>query len=690
MTAPVSADDLLARARLAQREGRLGDALAAARDASTLAPERVDIWNSRATLHYHAGQFRAAADCFRTALHLAPTQTHLFHDLGVVLKRDGRFAEAEAFLREATRRAPDQPASPFALANLLWRIARIAEAEPIYRDLIARFPDNLDVLADLAQMLRDTGRGAEAVPLVEAFVAKNGRSVEALTQLSVCYELGGRLDEALDITRECLERAPPQGLDFRLASYVSIAGRAARLDHRARAGELVAALLPKSLPAQSPGRAFHTDVNALRRYAFLFPYYGIEDAALMRCIAAASRMVAAQTPPLPTPALPAPARPVDPAGRKLRVGYVSYNFCEHPIGHLLSPFFEAHGASGTDLYLYALHVNSYDPNGYAARIRRTTPHYRDVRGRSAADIAAQVRADGIDILIDLDGYLGGGKPEVFAMRAAPVQIHWIQHLAGMPAPFIDYTIVDRVLVRDGERDNGNGPLIRLHDAFQCGDRVPLPAGQPSRAAVGLPDKGTVYCAFGNWLKIDGEVFDAWLEILAAVEGSVLWLSHDGKPGSGDDLRARLASAGLDPARLIFAPRLDDKAGHLYRHRAADLFLDTFTFSAATTTTDALWAGLPVLTRPGPTGQSRLAESLLRATGFTETIVPDRATYVAAAVRLGRDPAAVAALKARLTALLPQAPLYDAGRFVRQFRAIYETVWARHRAGGAPSHIDIRL
>ena len=258
----------------------------------------------------------------------------------------------------------------------------------------------------------------------------------------------------------------------------------------------------------------------------------------------------------------------------------------------------------------------------------------------------------------------------------------------MPAPFIDYTIVDRVLVRDDERDNGNGPLIRLADAFQCGDRVPLPPGAPTRTAVGLPETGTVYCAFGNWLKIDSEVFDTWLEILGAVPDSVLWLSGDNKPGSGDTLRQRAAAAGIDPRRLVFAARLDDKAGHLYRHRAADLFLDTFTFSAATTTTDALWAGLPVLTRPGPTGQSRLSESLLRATGFTETIVTDRAAYVDMAVRLGRDPAARAALKKKLEALLPTAPLYDASRFVRQFRSIYETVWARHVAGNPPAHVDI--
>jgi predicted O-linked N-acetylglucosamine transferase (SPINDLY family) len=269
-----------------------------------------------------------------------------------------------------------------------------------------------------------------------------------------------------------------------------------------------------------------------------------------------------------------------------------------------------------------------------------------------------------------------------------VQIHWLQHLAGMPAPYIDYTIVDRVLVEDDERNNGNGALIRLADAFQCGDRVPLPEEDPKRAAYGLPEIATVFCAFGNWLKIDEEVFACWIDILKGVPDSVLWLSDGPSEKSREILRNRLVENGLDRARLIFAPRLPSKAEHIHRHKCADLFLDTFTFSAATTTTDALWAGLPVLTRPGLTGQSRLSASLLEAVGMKETIMRDTKAYVAFAIRIGKSKQQSEFLKRKLARLLPDAKLYDAARLVKQFKEIYARVWAQYESGKAPMHMDL--
>ena len=309
---------------------------------------------------------------------------------------------------------------------------------------------------------------------------------------------------------------------------------------------------------------------------------------------------------------------------------------------------------------------------------------------SSAQLAQTVRDDKITVLIDLDGYLGGGMPEAFAMRPAPVQIHWLQHLAGMPAPFIDYTIVDRVLVRDSERNNGNGPLIRLADSFQCGDRVTLPDTQPARADHGLPEKGLVFCAFGNWLKIDGSVFACWLDILSQTPDSVLWLSDGPSAASRDILRGRLSERDLAPERLIFAPRLASKMDHLNRHTCADLFLDTFTFSAATTTTDALWAGLPVLTCPGPTAQSRLSESLLRAVGLTQTIVSSKTDYVNTAIRWAKEPQTLVRLRKQLKSLLPDSRLYDAHRMAQQFAIIYQTVSERLAKGQPPEHFDVEL
>jgi predicted O-linked N-acetylglucosamine transferase (SPINDLY family) len=250
--------------------------------------------------------------------------------------------------------------------------------------------------------------------------------------------------------------------------------------------------------------------------------------------------------------------------------------------------------------------------------------------------------------------------------------------------------IDRVLVRDSERNNGNGPLIRLADAFQCGDRVTLPDTQAARADHGLPDTGIVFCAFGNWLKIDEAVFACWLDILSQTPDSVLWLSDGPSATSRDILRGRLSERELAPERLVFAPRLASKMDHLNRHQCADLFLDTFTFSAATTTTDALWAGLPVLTCPGSTAQSRLSESLLRAVGLTQTIVANKKDYVHTAIRWAKEPQTLVRLRTQLKSILPDSKLYDARRMALQFAIIYQKVSERLAKGQAPEHFDVEL
>lgn len=682
MTSPNSADALLQKAREAANRQNIDEAVASAQAASQADPSRPDVWKFLGTLHFRRGALAKASEAFRNALRANPSDNALFHDIGVVVKLEGRIGEAEAMFRESLRRNPGFVGSAISLGDLLRSAGRHVDAEQVYREAMARSPAEFGPLRELANLLIESGRAGDAAALAQQFMQRNGQSIDALEMLSVCLQVLDKLDDALAITSHTIERQPPTTLDIRLASFASLSGRLARLDQRERARSLIVANIEQSLPANHRARWMNNDLNALRRLSFLCPYYAIEDRLLMRVFNAIGDMTAARIPKLVT-------GPHD-ANQRLRVGFISHNFSEHPIGHLLSPFFEAHGATGADLYLYALHINSHDPNDYAGRIKATTPHYRDCRGVSAAQLARQIHADNISILIDLDGYLGGGMPEAFAMRPAPVQIHWLQHLAGMPAPYIDYTIVDRILVRDDERDNGNGPLIRLADAFQCGDRVPLPDNPPKRADHGLPEDAIVFCAFGNWLKIDEEVFACWLEILDAVPGSILWLTDGPSATSRDILRDRFSARGLGPERLVFAARIGSKAEHLNRHKCADLFLDTFTFSAATTTTDALWAGLPVLTCPGATAQSRLSESLLRAVGVTDTIVADKRAYVEAAIRWAEDPKKLAKLRTKLQKALPRSNLYDADRMVRQFAKIYQTVSERHAKGLAPEHFDLKI
>ncbi len=640
------------------------------------------VWFFAAGLLFRQRRYAEAVEYYRTALRLKPENADYYADLGAALRADQRVGESEAMVREAIRRNPKNPLPVFTLANLCLSQRRYEEAERMYRALIQGNPDSIPAIENLGSMLFEVNRPADAMAIFESYLARNPDNVQVLTYQAIGHDKMGQLDQALAVTERTIELDPPKGLVMRLASYMSLVGRTGRLDLRSRVLALVQEATPVTLPDDAPERWFEADRNALRRFTYLFPYYGIADRDLLKVHRALGNQIAASFPAQPAKA--------PPRAGKLRIGFISYNFGNHPIGHLLSVFLEAHAQSDTELFLYSLHQQQphVDVDGYGPRIHATTDQFRDCRNLSDRDLANLIRNDDLHVLIDLDGHLHGGRQEVLAMRPARVQIHWLQSLAGCPAPYFDYTIVDRVIVPDDERDQGNGSLIRLADAFQCGERFVLPETMPSRRDEGLPDNGFVFCVFGNWLKIDEEVFDIWLKILAEIPKSVLWFTAGPTPESIKKIRELTEAKGVDPARFVIAARTPDKLSHINRHRLADLFLDTFTFSAATTTMDALSAGLPVLTKRGRTAQGRLSEAHIRAVGPTDLIVETADEYYETALRLARDPDELALHRKRLNEALPNARLFDAPRMVQQFKQIYNEVWRRYETGETPTHFDV--
>ena len=641
-------------------------------------------WLMAAQALYRQHRFADAVEHYRAALRLRPDNADIYADLGAALRADQRPGEAEAMLREAIRRNPKNALPVFTLANLCSSQRRYPEAEHIYRGLLAANPDSLPAIENLCAMLVEINRPEDAISILQGFLTRHTDHSQALSMLAIAQDRAGHLDVALTTTLRTIALDPPKTLDMRLASYMSLVGRTGRLDLRPHVLELVRTATPATLPDHAPEQWLHADRNALRRFTYLFPYYGINDRDLLKVHRALGKQIAANFPPTIQAGPPRPG--------KLRVGFLSYNFGNHPIGHLLSVFFEAHRETNTELFLYSLHqqASAVDVNGYGPRIHRTADHFRDCRNMSARDLAHLLRSDDLHILIDLDGYLHGGRPEVLSTRPARVQIHWLQSLAGCPAPYFDYTIVDRIIVPDNERDQGNGPLIRLADVFQCGERFELPPFPSSRTEQGLLEKAFVFCAFGNWLKIDPEVFEVWMNLLHALPDSVLWLSNGPTPESIEGIRKAMEAKGIDPARLVLANRTDDKIAHIDRHRLADLFLDTFTFSAATTTMDALSAGLPVLTKRGKTAQGRLSEAHIRAVGPTDLIVDTVEDYYTTALRLARNPEELAKHRKALLEALPGSRLFDAKRMARQFGLIYAEVWQRYQAGEQPTHFDVIL
>ena len=317
-----------------------------------------------------------------------------------------------------------------------------------------------------------------------------------------------------------------------------------------------------------------------------------------------------------------------------------------------------------------------------ARARATVDHFHECARLSDGAIIATVRKVGIDIAVDLKGYTQDARLAPFAARLAPVQVSYLGYPGTVGADFLDYILADATVVPMDQQHFYDEKIVHLPDSYQANDdRRVIAPDTPSRAEAGLPAEGFVYCCFNNAYKITPEIFVSWMRILAAVPGSVLWLLANDSD-SITRLRGVAEAQGVDPARLVFGPSLPS-AQHLARHRLADLFLDTLPYNAHTTASDALWAGLPVLTQLGQAFAGRVAASLLNAVGLTEMITRDAAAYEALAIAIGRDPARAAALKAKLAAAIPTAPLFNTPRFTRHLEGAYRMMWQRHAAGLAP-------
>lgn len=362
---------------------------------------------------------------------------------------------------------------------------------------------------------------------------------------------------------------------------------------------------------------------------------------------------------------------------RIRIAYLSADFHLHATAHLMAELFERHDRERFEVSAWSFGPETGD--AMRDRLRRAFEHFNDVRDVSDEGVASRLRAAEIDIAVDLKGYSKGCRPAIFARRVAPVQVNYLVYPGTTGAEYMDYIIGDAEVIPEEHEAYFSEQVVRLPDSYQVNDTKRVIAEHvPSRAAAGLPESGFVFCCFNNSYKITPEVFDVWMRLLQQVEGSVLWLLQDNTVASRN-LKLEASARGVDPKRLVFAPRRPPP-DHLARHRLADLFLDTLPCNAHTTASDALWAGLPVLTCRGHFFVGRVAASLMRAIGLPELIVDDLAGYEAVALRLAQRPGELAALKSRLAKNRMTHPLFDIDRYRLHLESAYATMMEHHRQG----------
>jgi protein O-GlcNAc transferase len=373
-----------------------------------------------------------------------------------------------------------------------------------------------------------------------------------------------------------------------------------------------------------------------------------------------------------------------PGHERIRVGYFSADFHNHATAWLMAELFEQHDRTRFEWWAFSFGPASDDP--IRRRLEAAFDHFIDVRGQSDAAVAQLARSLEIDIAVDLKGFTQDQRAGIFAQRTAPVQVNYLGYPGSMGLPEMDYLLADPEVLPDDLKPACSEQVVRLPHCYQPNDRQRRAAATPTRASQGLPEAGVVFCSFNNNYKITPEVFGLWMDILREVPGSVLWL-YLRHAAAQDRLRREAQQRGVDPQRLVFATTLPH-AEHLARYPLADLFLDTHPYNAHTTASDALWMGLPVLTRRGRSFASRVAGSLLHAVELPELVTDTPEAYRALAVALARQPERLARMRAHLLSQREHLPLFDTPRLARAIEQAYTHMHRIQQAGQAPQAFDV--
>ncbi len=633
----VEADELLARALAIHprhpealynhglalaKLGRHDAALARYDAALALRPDFAPALSDRGAALFALARHDEAVASFDRALAIAPRLVAAHYNRSAALLALKRFAEAKASCDAALAMAPDLPEALNNRGSALTQLKRLDEALASYDRAVALKPDFAEALYNRGSALADLGRHDDASrDFVRAFA----------------------LDARLPLLDAMLLHSRMHCCD-----WPTFEEQSRRIIDGVQAGQ----------PVSDP-----------------LTLLGVTDSAedQLRC---ARTWIRDTCPPSPAPLWSGERYAHD----RIRIAYLSADLREHPVAYLAAELFERHDRARFETV--AVSFGSAAPCAMRARLQRTFDRFLDVRQESDLAVAQRLRELEIDIAVDLNGITTGARTGILALRPAPIQVNYLGFPATMGADYIDYLIADRYVIPEGRRAQYAERVVYLPDTFQANDATRRLAAAPARADLGLPARGFVFCSFNSSYKITPAMFDLWMRLLQQVAGSVLWLVRS-NPAVEANLRREAAARGVDPARLVFAPWVEYGA-HLARCAAADLFLDTLPFNAGTTASDALWAGLPVLTCSGEAFAARMAGSLLQAVGMPELITTSLREYEALAIALATDAERMAGIREKLARNRVSAPLFDSDRFRRHIEAAYLAMWSRHRRREPPA------
>ena len=653
------------------RQGDPAQAAAYYRRALDLNPGAAILHNSLGVTCFQSGDFQAAAICFRQAANLEKRTADFHFNLGNALQAMGELDQACTAYAQAVAIRPDYADAYYNLGNALKDLGRCSEAIENYSKALNYQPQSDVTWNNMGIALLKLGRTAEAIASFQRAVALKPDNLGALYNLGLGYQRHGQAETALPYVDRVLAQSPDHApalalwvpLLQELCDWQTLTQAAARLETLTRVQ-----LAADQRPAESPFLSFTRSRDPQRNFLIARAWSRHLDRMLAR-----ERLRLDAIAPMRTPS----------PGPPITIGYLSEQFRDAATAHLAAGLFSRHDRNRFRVIAYSLGRD--DGSSYRRRIEQGVDEFVDLRHVSADQAALRMRRDQVDILVDLIGWMHGHRMEIPALRPAPLQVNYLGFPGTTGAAYMDYIVADATVIPAEHFSFYAEKVIWMPYCYQVTDPdPPISCIQVSREASGLPEQGVVFASFCTDYKIEPAVFDLWMDILRAVGDSVLWLLVRTNTAQAH-LRREAGRRGVDPTRLIFAQALP-KDRHLARLKLVDVALDTLSVNGHTTTSDALCAGVPVVSMIGAHFASRVAGSLLRAAGMQRLIAQDGQSYCRLAIDLARAPERLRRLKAELACR--KGPLFDTSQWVRDLEKAYLTIWQRHLRGLAPQNVAV--
>jgi predicted O-linked N-acetylglucosamine transferase (SPINDLY family) len=633
--------------------GATGDALRSFEKALRFRPDYPDALNNRGSALLELRRPQEALESCERALAIKPDHAGALNNRGNILLELDRPEEALASYERALAIEPDHAEAHYNRGTGLLGLRRPREALESYERALAIRPDYVEALNNRGNALLELDRPGEALASFDCALAIKSDYADALNNRSDALQALNRREELIEGYRRLLDINP--GYDY---------ARGRLLNAQLQCCEWA--------DYESSAAQISEDTRAGKRADTPFNCLVISGSAADQFMC--SRTFIADK-------CPASARPVWRGERfhhdKIRVAYLSADLRNHAVARLIAGLFEAHDK--TRFELTAMSLGPETDDGMRRRLRGAFDRFIDVRSKNDREVALLLRGLEIDIAVDLQGFTKHCRPGILSHRPAPVQVNYLGYPGTMGADYIDYIIGDRCVIPQEDQSGYAEKVVYLPDCYQVNDsKRGIAAHTPTRAELGLPDRAFVFCCFSNNHKINPRVFDVWMRLLDQVKGSVLWLLED-NPSAARNLQREAGRRGIEPGRVVFAARTKMEE-HLARQRHADLFLDTLPYNAHVTASDALWAGLPVLTHMGRTFAGRVAASLLNAAGLPELVTRSWEEYGELALKLAAERDLLADIRVKLARNRATHPLFDTDRFRRHIEAAYITMWERCQRG----------